>query len=75
MSNGELWTGCEMIITWTCHICGQERPDEQISVHKRDVSKEYGLPAGTMKENVRYCNDNPDCTRKAETFRLIRGKK
>lgn len=46
---------------WTCHICGCLRPDSKISVYSYDISLAYGLPAGTMKRNVRYCNDKPEC--------------
>lgn len=56
-------------LTWTCHICGDERPDAKISVHKRDTSAEYGLPEGTTQENVRYCNDRPACVEGAQTYR------
>lgn len=59
------------MITWTCHICKQERSDDKVSVHKRDVSQEYEVPFGTIIENVRYCNDNPDCIEKAQTFRFL----
>ena len=58
-------------LTWKCHICGDERPDNMISVHTTDLSEERGLPAGTMKQNVRYCNDNAECTEKAKTHMLF----
>jgi len=57
-------------LTWICHICGKERPDESISVQVNDRSAELGWPVGTVQENVRYCNDNPDCARKSKTFHL-----
>lgn len=49
-------------VTWTCHVCGDERSDERISV----LSKP-GLIAGRFpfQQNVRYCNDNPTCVRGA----------
>lgn len=51
-----------MTLTWTCHVCGKERPDERISVYSRQKT----LPGGVvMTENVRYCNDSPDCEAKA----------
>ena len=56
-------------LEWTCHICGKSRPDESISVYRTDLSAEHNLPPETMGHNVRYCNDNPDCTEKAKTFR------
>lgn len=59
-------------ITWTCRICGDERPDSAISVFRTDVSAENGLPAGTMQQNVRYCNDRPVCTKGATTHRLFK---
>lgn len=61
-------------MTWKCHVCGRERPDEKISVFTRDRSVEYGLPVGTMLENVRYCNDSLTCSAKVTTTYLI-GKK
>lgn len=56
------------MLTWKCHICSRHRPDSKISVHQTDVSEKYNLPKGTTKQNVRYCNDNPDCVEKATTF-------
>ena len=45
-------------LTWTCHVCGAERPDERISVYSSNTT----LPSGvTMTQNVRYCNDRPAC--------------
>ncbi len=64
-----------MILEWTCHICGKTRPDACISVHSKDMSADYDLPPGTMKQNVRYCNDNPDCVEKAPSFSFIKKDK
>lgn len=55
--------------TWTCHVCGDVRPDAAISVAKNDRSAEKGLPAGTWIENVRYCNDRPECVAGATEVR------
>lgn len=57
-------------LTFTCHVCGRERPDAAISVSKHDVSGKYNLPTGTMFENIRYCNDDPTCTARAKTLTL-----
>ena len=54
--------------TWTCHVCKDERPDAAISVVSTDLSKQYGLPPGTMKQNVRYCNDRPECAENGVRF-------
>lgn len=48
-------------LTWTCHVCGDERPDQLISVRTRDISDRFHLPPGTAQENVRYCNDRAAC--------------
>lgn len=52
-------------LEWQCHICRQMRPDEQISVHTHQVNMDNGFK---VTVNVRYCNDNPDCTEKAKTY-------
>lgn len=44
-------------ITWTCLVCGDERPDDLISVYTTEVP----FAGVTMKINVRYCNDRPAC--------------
>jgi len=62
------------MFTWTCHICGKERADNNISVFTADFSMKYGLPSGTMQQNVRYCNDNPVCEEKAKTHSFFKGK-
>ena len=56
-----------MIDSWTCHVCGENRPDRFVSVHKRDISEKYNLPAGTFMENIRYCNDDESCIEGAKT--------
>lgn len=61
-----------MIDTWTCHICHSERLDEYISVFKKDVSDQYNLRPGVMFENIRYCNDRPDCINRAKTFTFLK---
>jgi len=43
-------------MTWNCHVCGKERPDNKIDV----VSGQYrGFKDAQI--NIRYCNDNTDC--------------
>jgi hypothetical protein len=49
-------------LTWTCHVCGDERPDAQISVakfHARPRRVAIGF-------NVRHCNDRAQCAAGAE---------
>ena len=50
-------------IEWTCHVCGKQRPDSRISVFKH-VRDFRGIE---MIENIRYCNDNPECVEGAKT--------
>lgn len=57
-------------MNWTCHVCGERRPDAAISVHKIDRSVEHGLPVGCYVVNVRYCNDRPACLEGAPTCEL-----
>ena len=59
---------------WTCHICKKERDDHLIEVISIDVSSEHGLPPGTIRNNVRYCMDNPVCKELARDFRFIKPK-
>jgi hypothetical protein len=48
----------EQGVTWTCHVCGDARPDRMIRVFKQ----EYGEDAGAkLTICVRYCADRPDC--------------
>ena len=58
-----------MFDTWKCHICGEERPDDKISVFKKPLmfnGQELG------EQNIRYCNDKPDCLTKAKEFSFIK---
>ena len=59
-------------LTWTCHVCGDGRPDATISVHKIDRSKEHGLPPLHYVVNIRYCNDRAACREGAPTCELAR---
>lgn len=49
-------------LSWTCHVCGRERPDALISVWSEGgelLSKETWTV--TWHVNVRYCNDRSSC--------------
>lgn len=61
-------------LSWTCHACGEERPDALISVFTRDLSPGYNLPSGTMKQNLRYCNDRPKCLEDVRKTPIPTGK-
>ena len=50
-------------LSWTCHICGKERPDKNISVYQSPLIVN-GVEIG--EQNVRYCNDNPECIKGAK---------
>lgn len=55
--------------TWKCHICGDTRPDEKISVLVKPLilnGKQVG------DQNIRYCNDRVSCLRGAEKFSFIK---
>jgi hypothetical protein len=51
-------------LTWTCHICGDERPDEMIGVFKH-------YHPGGLQENVRYCLDRAGCRQTVPVFCLF----
>ena len=54
-------------LTWECHICGETRPDDKISVMSKPlVSNGKVFPGGT--ENIRYCNDKQSCIDAAPGF-------
>lgn len=57
------------MLTWTCHICKKIRPDTKISVHTSPL-KIGGRILG--KQNVRYCNDNSDCEKKARNYEFVK---
>lgn len=54
-------------LEWTCHVCAKLRPDDKISVH----STETTISGVVITQNVRYCNDNPDCIEGAKTINWI----
>ncbi len=51
-------------LTWTCHICGDTRPDDKISV----LTKPNSVGLITLEENIRYCNDRQRCIDGAKDF-------
>lgn len=55
--------------TWTCHVCGRERPDALISVFSRQ-GKVGGVE---MQQNVRYCNDTASCVEEAPGISFLGG--
>ena len=61
-------TTMEAFKNWKCHICGEERPDEKISV----VTKPLVINGQTVgDQNIRYCNDRPACIEGAKTFSFV----
>ena len=61
-----------MLDTWTCHICGEERPDAQISVYSKPRDFGGGVIA---QENIRYCNDREECRAGVQTYSHGKEKK
>lgn len=71
--NADIVCVARTMIEFRCDICGQLRPCELISeinyVISYDFSekhKKHDLPVGTMKRNVKYCNDNKRCLEGAQ---------
>ena len=60
--------------TWKCDICGEERPNEKISVLSKPLAiNGQVVPDG--QQNIRYCNDRPACIKGAEDFTFSKGEK
>lgn len=55
------------ILTWKCHICGETRPDDKISV----LTKEKCC----LQQNIRYCNDKQGCIDGAKDFSFFKEAK
>lgn len=55
--------------TWKCHICGEERPDDKISV----LSKPLVINGEVCgDQNIRYCNDRVACVEGAKEFSFFK---
>lgn len=63
ISEGEL-------LYWTCHVCGEMRPDSKISVETKTVPIKG--TESTIEQNIRYCNDRPKCKAGAKKVDFIR---
>lgn len=60
-------------LTWECHICGEERPDDKISVVTKPlVINGQVVPGG--EQNIRYCNDRPACIEAAKDFSFFKDR-
>jgi len=58
--------------TWKCHICGEERPDDKISVVTKPLFINGQVVPGSQ-QNIRYCNDRPACVKGAKDFSFFKG--
>lgn len=47
---------------WTCHVCGELRPDEMIGL----IQRECRMGPGKLTVSVRYCRDRDACAGGAE---------
>lgn len=53
-----------MALTWTCMVCGADRPDSAIAVAHRPIrGLEQSFPR--TRTNVRHCADRPSCVKEA----------
>lgn len=57
-------------LTWKCHVCGEERLDTYISVYKKR-SEINGI---SFQQNIRYCNDKPECAEGAREVDFLNPK-
>ncbi len=57
-------------VAWKCLKCGEERPDDKISV----VTKPLIINCQVCGEqNIRYCNDRPACIEAAKEYSFFKG--
>jgi len=54
-------------LTWPCEICRSIRPDDKINVLTYPLKgfEKWRDLGGEADRNLKYCNDNPDCQKKA----------
>lgn len=57
------------MITWKCHICGDERPDNKISILSKALIIN-GQHCG--QQNIRYCNDRSACVDGVQTYSFFK---
>lgn len=61
-----------IIDTWKCQICGEERPDDKISV----MSKPLVIDGQVLGiQNIKYCNDRQNCIEKAGSYSYFKDRK
>ena len=58
--------------TWKCHICGEERPDNKMSVLSKPLIIKGQVIPGSG-QNIRHCNDRPACIEGAKEFSFFKG--
>jgi hypothetical protein len=58
------------MLSWKCHVCGKERPDSLISVYR----KKSLVNDMDIQQNIRYCNDKPECTVGARKVDFLKPK-
>ena len=61
-------------LTWKCHVCGDERPDEKISVLSKPITINGQVVPGD-EQNIRYCNDRPTCIEGAKDFSFFKASR
>lgn len=57
---------------WKCDVCGQERDFNRLGVRNIDRSSQMGLEADSFTEQIKFCNDNPDCIEKSKKITHIK---
>jgi hypothetical protein len=66
------WGEAAGALTWSCHVCGEERPDAAIGVFKREHLIEGRVE---VTENVRHCIDRADCVFGAQQVHFLPARK
>lgn len=58
-------------MTWICHICGEERPDDKISVINKPMRFDNNVIG---QQNIRYCNDKQECFEGTKDFSFLKNE-
>ena len=61
----------ETMPKWRCDICGELRSDDDIRFLSKTIHLD-GIPDGSARQNVKYCNDKAACIGGAKTFEFFK---
>ncbi len=54
-------------LEWVCAVCEKARPEDKINIYRHILTHDIV----DTTEEIRYCNDNPDCIEQVKTSTAI----